>query len=70
VSPGLRNERLPFDFFLRCAEGLCSRSVRSNLAGDRAGAGGVGGDEGELPKHIINSVPRYVHPSLTRLAYQ
>ena len=46
------------------------QDLRSNLAGDRAGAGGVGGDEGELPKHIINSVPRYVHPSLTRLAYQ
>tara|TARA_B100000780_G_C20780516_1_gene309963 strand:- start:234 stop:464 length:231 start_codon:yes stop_codon:yes gene_type:complete len=50
----LRIPRLPLALRLRAAEGVCSMSDKSKLAGALAGAGGVGAGLGsELPnKHI------------------
>lgn len=49
----LRKLRLPLDLRLRDAEGVCSMSDKSKLAGALAGAGAFGAGLGELPnKHI------------------
>jgi len=50
----LRIPRLPLALRFRVAEGVCSMSDKSKLAGALAGAGGVGAGLGsELPnKHI------------------
>ena len=57
VGTLLRTLRLPLDLRLRAAEGVCSISEKSKLAGALAGAGAFVAGLGELPnKHIYGLI--------------